>query len=645
MFINTIRDTAWLRSSMLANNAIKNLTHKRAATFTMADLKFTDTYAGGSLCINPVPQFTPSADPRRPGLGPAQSGHGLIHSEMFDDHYQTVHFRFGHASFSPLTFFLNNFYDPRSGMLARTGRTSEIMYQLGRAAGFVVSSMTWKLRAISLIGSAFAYFSNAGSSRFYTLKPAMPSYWQAVQGVMDMIAINLGIAPRVMNGDKGVGPNAGYVFDAQAESTLGAHRPRIFTKRGSLDVYRVAGRAQRMARAQIEVGMAGADNENMTVREIVSNMYNPDVFQSVSHRTLKNYLDQWQSIPVASQDPDKVSGDKDTPDMESVNALRKDDGRFLSFLENELDDGSAFASFRVNYTGPVQTSFSNQVGESEMASKLNNFSSSARSMSFDLSGGNIVPGMADIMGGIKAFVEGAAGTIGLGGIVAALTGGTFVDMPLQWKSSTANLPTSSYTMLLTSPNNNAVSQLINIYLPLSMLLAAALPLSTGRQSYTAPFLLEYYDQGRSQSKLGIIDSLSIRHGAHNLGFNRKKRPLGIEVTINITDLSTIMHIPISQGSSMLDVVTATLFGGVVAGATEALSGFFDGDTVFTEWLGGVTGLSMGDQIYSFRKFKMQATRELMKWDQWTNPARAAMFTADTIPGRLLAAFYTGSIRQ
>ena len=53
--------------------------------------------------------------------------------------------------------------------------------------------------------------------------------------------------------------------------------------------------------------------------------------------------------------------------------------------------------------------------------------------------------------------------------------------------------------------------------PLSMLLAGALPKSTGKHSYDAPFLVEIYDKGKAQTRLGIIDSISITRGVGRLG--------------------------------------------------------------------------------------------------------------------------------
>lgn len=65
---------------------------------------------------------------------------------------------------------------------------------------------------------------------------------------------------------------------------------------------------------------------------------------------------------------------------------------FIEFAEAEIRDGSQFATFRVNHTGDIGESFSNSAGESQMASKLNGMSSSARAARFSFADGNLSDG-------------------------------------------------------------------------------------------------------------------------------------------------------------------------------------------------------------------------------------------------------------
>jgi hypothetical protein len=220
-----------------------------------------------------------------------------------------------------------------------------------------------------------------------------------------------------------------------------------------------------------------------------------------------------------------------------------------------------------------------------------------------------------------------------------------------------------------------------------MLLAGALPLSTGAQSYTSPFICEFYDKGRMQSRLAIINSLSITRGTASTGFTNDGIPLGIDVTLSFTDLSSVMHMPLSAsfnsvftdagqdagviggavaggiaGAQAAGVAGAAVgiaigaAGGSVAGAAvgnavdsaagviSSIGSLFDDDTVFNDYLAVLASMSMKDQIYGFRKLKARFTRVMTEWDNWFSSAHYASVMGDTIPGRLMVPFYRGTIK-
>jgi hypothetical protein len=288
--------------------------------------------------------------------------------------------------------------------------------------------------------------------------------------------------------------------------------------------------------------------------------------------------------------------------------------------------------------------------------------------------------------GIKDLISGIGTGIGLSGL-GQLAGGGFVDIPKHWDSSTASLPQSSYTIHLEAPYNNPISRLINIYTPLAMLLAGSLPLSTGKQSYTSPMICEFFDRGRMQSRLAIVNSLSITRGTASTGFTNDGLALGFDVTIGFTDLSSIVHMPLSASfnnifqdagdsvgtvvggvaGAVAGTVAAGPAGGVIAAAGGAAAGsaagtaigavvdsaagvissigsIFDDDTVFNDYLAVLASMSMKDQIYGFRKLKARFTRVMTDWDNWFSVAHYASVMGDTIPGRLMVPFFKGTVR-
>ncbi|MGZ7244453.1 hypothetical protein ACXWOQ_10190, partial [Streptococcus pyogenes] len=58
---------------------------------------------------------------------------------------------------------------------------------------------------------------------------------------------------------------------------------------------------------------------------------------------------------------------------------------FKEYLDAEYQDGSAFATFRVDHTGPVQESFSNSTRPNDLGQKINSMSAQGRAINFSFS--------------------------------------------------------------------------------------------------------------------------------------------------------------------------------------------------------------------------------------------------------------------
>ena len=654
-----MKDSSWVRQSFLVGsdkNGKANLDDDdiRNRVLSNARFKFTDTTPGGNMCINPPPQFCRAADPKVKGLFGGSSGMGRYYSEAIDDNNQIIHMRFGVPAFNSLTTFFTGFYNTGAGQLARTGRSSSAFYMLGRAAGFVVSIMSWKLLAVHLIGVGLKFLAGKPTSKFYYLKPTMPLYWHAVQTMVNHIAVSRGIVPRIGSTEDG-NRNDKYEFDQDALKKLHNLIPEIFMESGSIDVFAMSTRGQRLAKKyrdrMIEASNGDTAGFNQRLRSAVSDQLGED-----TKPTFLGYLENYLKSAF-SQPKETSSGEGEaSASTESFKPDELSNDTFLDyFLDAEMDDGGAFASFRVNSTGQVSESFSNTVQESELAGKINGMSSSSRSTNFSLANGNLDDGIigkvvGGVMSAVKDVATGIMDSLSVSGL-AALGGAALVDIPKHWQSSSANLPRANYTISLVSPYGNPISQLLNIHVPLAMLLAGALPLSTGKQSYTSPFLLELYDQGRCQTRLGMIDSLTVTRGTANLGFDRDGHAMAIDVTFSVVDMSSIMHMPISEGFSVTRALVGGAAGAVAGGAVGAAAGaavangIFDEDTVFSDYMNILAGMGLADQIYQIRKLKLNMTRQMTDFKNWTSPARLASFAGDLLPARLIAGiFYKGTDR-
>jgi hypothetical protein len=465
-----------------------------------------------------------------------------------------------------------------------------------------------------------------------------------------------------------------------------------------MNVFSFVGRAQRLVVKRNEQIRKAVEESNggeyTSIRHVLDS-----VLDDVSRRSYNQYLTDWFNETVNKPIKSKVEG---TGSNDTLEAIEEPKPSFLDFFRSELDDGSAFASFRVNYTGAVQESFSNQTAESEMASTINNMSSSARTTTFKFAGGNIDDGIigsaiGSALQSARDFANGVADSIGIQGL-ATLAGAAFVDIPEQWTASVARLPTLNYTIHLGGPYGNQISQLMDIDLPIAMLLAGALPRATGKQSYTSPFLLELYDQGRGQTRLGIIESISINRGTTNLGFNKECKAMGVEISLGIKDLSTVVTVPITKGIShdalasginagWIGMTAAGAVGGAVAGAKAgglggaivgavggtvvsqiaalpAAVGFgavgagvdavknvittinnvFDDDNTFTDYMAVLAGMNMYEQIYMWPRFRNNIARAMASWDTMYSASAFASFMGDTIPARVLSIMYKGTIK-
>jgi hypothetical protein len=719
---NTNLTPSWVKQSFLLRSQDLAAIDQQNRFFTSASLKYTDTTPGGNHAINPPPQFTRFADPKAGSRFAGSKGLGIYYSEAIDDHSQLIHMSFGVPEFNSMTQFFTNFYNTGAATLARTGRDPNgIMYMIGRAAYAVVAVAFWPLAAIHLAGMALRFLSEKPSTKYYYLKRTMPVYWQVVTTIVNQIAVNKGIIQRQIStpASSGIDPindatggdpnyNAGtdlsnsYQFGAdqganglQALNNLAMQMqlPDIFMPGGGIDVYAMANRAKRLEQQQIKQYYQALNDTQGTLDlgTTIQQIFSPNnMLTDTTKINFLQYLDKWRQTPagIASSSETAIAGDSNNDGTtEGIDPSTANATSLGTFFQAELDDGGAYVTFRVNATGAVTDTFSNTAADSELANQINSMSSQSRSTRFDLEDGDISDGgIAKVAGhlakGLSDIVSGFAAGFGLSGI-AALGGSAFVDIPKHWQAATANLSRSTYTMNLVSPYGNPISQLINLYIPVAMLIAGTLPLATGQQSYTSPFICELYDRGRCQIRLGMIDSLSVTRGTSNLAFDENGNALAIDVTFTVLDLSNLVYLPISQGmtsaaSSLLasigvaggeaagvlnyvsgsgtslasDVANQAADSGSAAADVGAvpdgvsnlvtsLNGLFDGDNPFSDYMAVLGGLGLADQIYVLRRFKLNLTMQMAQWRSWKSPARYASMMGDNLPARLIKGFFAG----
>ena len=668
-------DHDWLRQTFMIShgtqlteggNPTKEDVEFRARFFTTANLKFSDTRIGGNVVMNPAPQFTRYADPRVKGLYQQSEGMGRYYSEAIDDNKRIITMTFGVPQFNSLSTFYSGFYDHHAATVARTGRAPSIFYTAGQAIGFVAGFLSPWLVLYSL-GSAFIRSAmNQPSSKYYFFRPSMASYWNAVSGIANDIAVKTQLISRKMaDPQKTAGDNRTSALTDQDLTEINKHIYSVLDsydensgEANGINVYAVATRYQRMQRAafkalesyystrsvQSEFAYTADEEGNVMLQHVSDALNNKNLQQP--KRSFNEYLRQWTSgnspgaMKGSAPAPAPKEGEGEQPqgtsDLLTEKSISQGDENekkgWWEFLMAELDDGAQYVSFRVENTGDASESFSNQVGESEISSKINSISGSARSTRFSAADGNVADGgiVGDAVKGVlKSAADlamGAANSLGIDGI-AALGGNAFTDIPKMWLQSTTNMPRMSYRIRLSSPYGNRYSKFVNIWLPLSMLLAGALPLSAGPHAYASPFLCQLFDRGRAQTRLGMIESIQVTRGMNNLAFNKIGEPMSVEVSFTVVELSNILHMPIAKSFNPI--------------TDASISAIFDNESLYHDYIATLTSLSLAEQIYVGERLKIGVTKYLKNLDSWFSVPHAMNALGDLGPMRAFSAFFPG----
>lgn len=693
-------DKNWVRSIFMINQETLDGASLETRTWSTSDSKFQDTAPGGSLVINPLPQpclFTDHMSDThwlKARKGANDDGLSPYFSETFDDNYRQVTFRFGTLAFNSLTSYLFGMFHPGAAAFINKGLINTLLFKLGRLIGNAVSIVTWPLALIGMLGKAKNFFLRVPTSKYAYLKPNMPLYWSSVQTICNHFLVDLGLIHRGTgideNGNDLTLGEDDMKWDENNVKAMKALWPNTYGGNGHLnqfldgalgkitgynagaqfDVFAVATRAQRLAHARYktleEIQMA--TGTKLDLRQMLHTSY-----RNRNGRTsfkLAEYISKWTSMaadgggamynsdrPNKSGEPQQSEVDKnktgdigDTPTYDSVS----NDG-FWKFLEEELREGGAFVSFRVDDTGAVSETFSNNYKTSSLMEKINSMSSTGRSTYFDMAGGNIGDDIVSntiesVVGGIKSLATGVVEGVGLGGLLVAGGGGT-VSMPKYWESSEAQLPKPSYSFTLKARYANRRSAFNDVYFPLACILAAALPASVGKHSHSNPLYCEFYDKGRMQSRLAAIDSITITRGDGTMGFTPEGNLMSVNVSFSITPMEEIIAMPITEGVSMTEtiekMVGGALIGGIggaavgtLAGSLSTLTnGIFDDDTPFMDYMATLAGMGVNEQYYLGTRLKRRLAYNQLSYVSSFSSARQASFMGNSLPGQMLGALF------
>lgn len=622
-----LKDDKWLKQAFLSPGRISTQQLGQAdRIFTDTTLKFNDTKLGGSYALNIPPASHGLADIKIKGRLPGNSnesftssdGLGLRYSEMIDDNSDLLWMRFGHQNFSGLTTFFNEFFDYEASVMARTGRSPSWFYTIGKGVAFIAMLPVAPIILLGRASKAVMDMVSGGStsSSFMTLKPNMMGYWGSVSWMYNAIGVNMNLVYPYE-------PSALSAPETAVRDSLVNSFPELIDSSGLLDIFRVALRSQRLAneyRESVQDMIRSSATFDDLQDKVKALTKTPIDTRNGTALSYSKYADLYQTtLEGFTQSGDRKQDEKTT--------MWDDISSWISDLGDNtvagLNDGADWMCLRVNHVKDFSMDWTNDLQDNPILERFNSVSNQARNTSSMLAGGNLGDGpitgfVESIVGAVKDTAAGAAEGFGISGVFA-LGGAGLIDVEKIPGDSSFSLPSTTYTVDLQTPSGSAWSEYLFIMPTVCALVAGTVPISTGKHSYTSPFICEAYMRGKGQIRRGLITSLTLKRATNNVGWTRTGRARGYTLEFTITDMSSVMHMPLNPMNQL-----------------------WDGDTVFSDFLAVLSSLDMYHQLYAIPKLKLKASRLKASIKQEFSPAKMGLSFAESLTGQVIRTIARGT---
>ena len=599
-------------------------------------------------------------------------GMGRRYSEMFDDNEDILFLELGDPKFNSLISFVTNAVDYGTSVVANSGR-SLAAYNAGVAIGTYVGASALFMvfpfwgAALFLGGIIATKFLTSGSDfSYYKLSPAMHKYWKAVNIMTTHMGVEMGMLipeflPKESNAKMlGMPMKLTSEFSEELRRLL----PGILTDEGYFDVFAIANKTQVLINKQKDIERQYYSNffDSTADKDGGKIFTYADKIAAEGAQKFTSYLDKVFQISnkfdtmlkdtttavtnnegvidkaggllgnVGSQIKSAVSPSTKNAKGEIDENIRKGQvgvsdaeveeksswfKQFAEYVDSSARFGAGFATFRCEYIGSVSETFSNTTKDIPLKDNINNVSSKVKDVMFSVSGGNIISDNLDkamkytgdfLMGTLEGV------TFGLSNLATALLGGGYFDVPKMWDDSSFEYQKHSFRMRLGGPYGHPVAQMQDMYIPLFMLICATAAQSVGKAGYTSPMLCSPFIKGKLNTPLAIMDSLTIERGVGNMGYDKRGRPLAIDVTFSITDLTSFITMPVQAG--------------LFAGVTSAL----DDNSPMSRYIQMLAGRDLYTSKYTFARSRLKYMKLAQGVDMIDSPAAWGTAVGQAIGG-------------
>ena len=667
-----IRDIDWLR---IGNSPSTEAYDEDALKYQYRSSVFSelmDTSIGGHYTINPQYSWGPTSDMHyrgrmgdskvfHPGEEAVNIGLGRYYSEAINSNskVRTLIIEAGIPEFKPFFSYIVGAVDVTLASIVSSGRTT-FWYNLGRAAGRTVTFIAFPVFTAFWMVADYALTKIVGydDPRYYHFRPVMPQFFGKMNTILNTLAADAGILTGVNTLSKVFGAKDApptevgrtVEINSQDKEFLAAQLPHLFKNddkigvSGLIDVAGIVGSFQLMIK------------KNLEQEQLAFESGNPDYFTGIidkrtspgtnafmdSLRGLESFKDKDPFAVPSEKLPDsKTSKGLDPSDLKYIKP-NKDTYKkarlphdntswlksFAQYYKSTVDTGLSVLPIQVDYIGASTDTFQNTIKDIPLAGILNGSSKRIREARFSISDGNvfgdaiqsIVQAGADV---VKGLLD--AGTFGLTSVTSALNGNGMLDFPKMWDDSSTQLATHSFKLRLNSPYNNKISNLLDIYLPLSALLSMMLPNQIGRSAYGSPYILKGFMQGVFNSDMCMMTSLTITRGAGNLGFNSSHAPTDLEVTFTLTDLSPVISSPTPNG---------------IMGMYELSLDDYSGFNRYSKIL---TGQSYEYSKFISKKAMLRLSKQSANLDSMFSPEYWGRVVGDSVLGRVHTLFVDADV--